>query len=310
MQRINDWLYVAELEVVPGKYGKNPFTAVWPQPGTVTGTTSIDYSVIANTPGFLSLTVHSEYMGAYPSQGDASYNFDTHTGQVMTVRDLFTSQGIDTFSRQVRRARLKTIDDFVAKLPRRGKAPKATADELATVDDQRQFYGDCHDLIANGKIEDDQLTLDKDKLTLVREECAPHAMQAEDDLGPFENSYRYAAIANLLSDYGRCRLVEQRTGCANPVRRPPVGVYRGTMGDHYAITLVVGTQTSRDGYFYDRIGKLIELGVHDEQNGSYRFDESPDNGPAAVFNLKPHDGGLKGTWTQSGTGKTLSIDLH
>lgn len=316
VQRINDWLFVAEVEAPPATDPRNPAKPIWPPSGIPDGVASLEYKVAANVPGWWSVTIFGEYMGAYPSAGEHTYNFDAHSGQILTVGVLFSPQGLATLTRNVHRARLKRLDDFVAKLPpekpRAADASPSTGDDEDAPTAQRMIYGDCRPLIADGRLAEDELKLTPDRLVVVREHCAAHVVQAFDDLGEFSNGFAYAELAPLLSGYGRCLLVQRRTDCATDARGRGIGVYRGTLGGRYPVTFVIDAESGRvNYYFYDRVGKLIALEPKALPQRGLRFTESPENGPKAVFDLMPRpDGHLVGTWTQEGTGKTLAVDLH
>ena len=319
-QRINTWLQAVELHKLPGRYRKTAFEDIWPTEGWQ-GTTSMDYEVVSNLPGFLSLVVSGEFMGAYPSQGASAYNFETASGFPIRLTDLFSGNGLATFRQRVSEARTRRIDAFLAGQTVPDSRASGTgasdglriSDDAETAEEQRSIYTDCRDSVAEADMAYDQLRLGRDELTVIRGHCAAHVNQAVDDLWDFENSYPYADLTPLLSDYGRCLLIDRRTDC--PARRQGLdrGVLHGRLGGRYPITFVV-QRVYDDGsigaaYFYDSQAKYIELQGQKGADGSYRFTERPESGVEAVFDLhlRP-DAGLSGSWTQKGK-PSLPVDL-
>ncbi|WP_244968176.1 hypothetical protein [Pseudomonas sediminis] len=54
----------------------------------------------------------------------------------------------------------------------------------------------------------------------------------------------YGELDADLSAYGRCLLLERRSDCQHPGDLEAGGVYWGKIGDHYPITIIIGTSQS------------------------------------------------------------------
>lgn len=309
-QNINTWLQAVSLQKLPGRYRKSAFEDIWPQEDDGwQGVNSMEFSVNSNEPGFLSLSIGYEYTAAYSSTHSQAYNFDAQSGQPLLLKDLFTAEGLQALRQQVSEQRVKRIEDFLA-----GKTLDndiKLRDEPEEAEEQRQIYQNCLPYVREDDLRYNDLVLEKDRLTLIREQCAPHVVQALDDLWEYKSSWRFETLGKQLSVYGRCLLIEKRTDCSRDDAQLSTGVWRGNLDSRYPITLVLEREESDGsvggGYFYDKYARYIELsGQRDAQRGLQLREPGP---PPATFSLAPGASGLEGTWQQKG-GKALPIELH
>lgn len=317
VRRINTYLHAMELEGLPGRFERSPFERIWPKDGEIWGTNSLDYRIDTEQPGFLSLTISGEYTGAYTSMGHVTYLFDLASGHPIGLSQLLTPAGLQRLGERFGRERRKRIEDYLAGIP----VPGGYTNELVSLspddhdersEEQRDMYRQCLPSRSKADLRYNRLQLDKQKLTLTGENCAPHVAQALDDLGEFANSVPYTELTEDLSPYGRCLLLEQRSDCHHPGDLKAGGVYWGKIGGRYPITLIVGTsQSSRpqsSSYFYDKYATRIELNGNDLLDGHLRLQESSDT--PATFDLHLQaDGSLRGTWQQDG-GRALPVELR
>ncbi|MFV3305073.1 hypothetical protein ACNFBT_07310 [Pseudomonas sp. NY15181] len=309
-QNINTWLQAVSLQKLPGRYRKVAFEDIWPQVDDGwQGITSLDYGVTSNEPGFLSLSIGYEYMAAYPSQHQQSYNFDAHSGQPVLLRDLFSADGLQWLRQQTSEQRAKRIEDFLA-----GKTVDKDIQlrsDPAEAEEQKQIYQECLPYVRGDDLAHNEVLLKKDSLTLVGVHCAPHVSQALDDLWDHSTTWRYDGLGKQLSDYGRCLLVDKKTDCARDGAPLSAGVWRGSLDGRYPITFVLEGEESDGslggGYFYDKHARYIELSGQRDAHGGLQLHES--GPPPATFVLSPNGPGWSGTWQQDGK-KALPIDLH
>lgn len=308
VQRINTYLQASVLEGLPGRFERSPFERIWPKDGEIWGTNSIDYAIDGQGPGYLSLSLTSEYTGAYTSMGTFTYQFDLASGQPIALAQLFSEVGLKKLGERMGRERGKRIKDFLAALPPPDEASTAPDDD-DHVEIQRSMYEECLPRRSQGELQYDRVQLGDDSLTLIAESCAAHAVRALDDLGDYPNSLPYVELADDLSAYGRCLLLEQRDNCQRPADLRAGGTYQGKIDGRYAITLVLkGGVFSSSSYFYDRYAKRIELSQQDAGAEHVRLREDGD--AAALFDLRLQpDGSLRGTWQQDG-GKALAVELR
>ena len=308
--RINTYLHSVELEKLPGRHRDAPFEEVWaemePPHHGVTGT---GFGVETNRPGFLSVRVYSEYMAAYPSTNTTTYNFDSRTGAPIALHRILTTDGLDRLRERTASTRLQRLDDFLAgkELPDGARLH----DDPESAADQKALYGDCRDSIAKDSLLGDEFALGDDGLTLAYGSCGGRWALAIDELAPFETAMPYDAMKDWLNEYGRCLLVDRGTDCESSPSGVEAGVYRGTIGGKYPITLVIANAVP-DGridaaYYYDKHATRIDLSSARQEDGVVVLDEA--GTPPARFELKWADGALKGHWTQQGK-KPLDVELR
>lgn len=308
-QRINTLLQVTQLKKFPGKYRQSPFEDITPQKDSPSGVDELDYTVNASTPSFLSLNIQGEYIGASVNPFSLNYNFDIKSGEPIALQDVFTSQGLTQFVQRVRTKRLKRLDDYLSKSSSKSSRKSGDDDQ----GDATQMYAECRKRFATDDLSFSLMSLSKDSLTVSADCATSHYQQAVmDELGTFDNSYPFAALHDLLNDYGRCLLIDQHTDCHREGSAPQSGVFHGSLDGRYPITLVfTPSGYGSSGYAYDKFGKFIELSGGLEEDGAYHFSEQPDKGPSAQFILRRQaDGSLKGSWKQDGKDKSMSVELH
>ncbi|UQY36653.1 hypothetical protein K8U54_09295 [Pseudomonas fulva] len=308
--RINTFLHAGELEALPGRFAKSPFEKVQPQKGQTIGVTNLDYRVLGQGPGFLSLAIDGEYTGAYTSQGTRTYNFDLASGRPIGLPQLLSADSRQRLQGELQAQRVKRLEDVLKALPPSTPANAGKlSDDDQQVEDQRAMYTECLSTRRDAGLDYDRLQLGSDGLTLVGESCASHALRALDDLGEFTSSFSYPALSDDLSPYGRCLLLEKRSDCTLPANSTLQGAYRGNLG-RYPVTLVIEQQYADHslsaGYFYDKHASLIRLGGELQQDSLTLLEGGE---PPAHFMLKRQaDGSLTGTW-QQGEKPPLTVKL-
>jgi predicted TPR repeat methyltransferase len=311
--RINTFLQASELEKLPGRYRHAAFEEVWPEEDSFHGTTRMDYVVGTNAPALLSVTIQRESMGAYPSSSSATYNFDARTGEVITLTTLFSPAGLAQLRERVAQQRLRVLDDFVAGKPVSAGSPDPLRlrSDAGEAEEQRELYRECRSHVAEDDLGYDDLALGESSLTLRREPCAPHVIQALDDLGDFGVTLSYEELRPQLDDHGRCLLLEQRADCRRRRSDLAAGVHHGEIGGRYPITLVLERVDPggaiQAAYFYDKHAARIPLRATRTDDGGVRLDEV--GPPPARFELRLVDGRLEGHWTQDGK-PSLEVDLR
>ncbi len=308
LERINTYLHAFELDGLPGRFEQSPFERVWPKDGEGHGVVSLDYEIHAKTPGFLSLDIIGEYYGAYLSLGRNSYAFALTDGLPLSLSELFSEPGMQQLRAQISRARVDRIETFIAAIPANGASEDEA--EMATI--QREIYGDCLPRHRNTTLDHDRLVLGQTQLTLIAERCSAHAVRALDDLGEFSNSFAYTELAEALSPYGRCLLLEQRSDCRDLSRPQISGVYRGAVDGRQRITLVIApyaSGVSRAVYFRDEDATKVTLSARPQPN-SGRVHLQEQGATPAMFELwLERDGELSGTWQEKG-GPRLPVELR
>jgi len=307
LERINIYLHAFELDGLPGRFKQSPFERIWPKEDGGHGRVSLDYEIHAKTPGFLSLDIIGEYYGAYLSLGRNSYAFALADGSPLSLSELFSESGLQRLRERVSQARIERIENFLARLP----ANSATEEEAESAAIQREIYEHCLPRHLDTNLAHDRLVLEQAQLTLIAERCSAHVVRALDDLDEFSNSFAYSELAEDLSSYGRCLLLEQRSDCRQLAKPQLGGVYRGVIESRHRITLAITPPdvegAARAAYFHNGDDGAIELVVrHDASRTLLR--ERRD--VPAMFELQlGRDGQLSGSWRKDG-GPPLPVNLR
>lgn len=309
IERINTYLHAVVLNGLPGRFERSPFERIWPKDGEIWGTNSIDYMIDGQGPGYLSLSVTGEYTGAYTSMGTFTYPFDLTSGRPIGLEQLFTPAGLQRLGERVGLERGQRIEAFLAELPPPADATAEPDEDDERIETQRDMYQECLPRRRSSDLQYNRVELHRDALVLIAEGCAPHVVQALDDLGEYSNSIPYAQLADDFSAYGRCLLLEQRSDCQRPADLRAGGAYHGKIDGRYAISLVLeGNVYASSSYFYDRYARQIELSRQNVSADQIRLHEGGDSPAVFDLHLQP-DGSLIGTWQQQG-GKALPVELR
>jgi uncharacterized protein YecT (DUF1311 family) len=298
--RINTFLQTQLLERIPGYEQENPFARVWPEKGSSNGLVSLDYTLAVEHPGILTVRVFREIYGAYLTSELDAYHFDATTGQLITLRHLLMPEGLARVDAEIRNMRLQKIDDFLAGKDVGGALLR---NDPLEAEEQQLVYQECRASIDNGHaVLDDELRLGQYSYELAREPCGPRAQWALLDLDLDAERY-FERDQELLSDYGRCLLIERRAYCRRGAGGLAPGVYLGSTADRDRITLVVEAVdwdgTPSGWYFYNERRERIALeGSRDEDGNPILIDT---DSSLATLRLRPRpNGGV--IWTEIGGG--------
>lgn len=113
-RKINLLLQLSELEVVKSKGINNIFKKISFDNGTIYGgKVSIDYKIHNNSKKALSIQFNESSCGATCSYWVKYYNFNSGTGELFQLKDLFTEQGYQAFYRI---AKIKRVANFKKEL--------------------------------------------------------------------------------------------------------------------------------------------------------------------------------------------------
>lgn len=298
--RINTFLQTQLLERIPGNEQENPFAQAWPEEGSSNGLVGLDYTLAVDHPGILTVRVFREFYQAYPTSVLNAYHFDATTGQLITLRHLLTPAGYARVDTEVRDERLRKIDDFLAGEDVGGALLRDTPPDA---EEQQALYKECGAYIGNEHpVLDDEFRLGQYSYKLVREPCGPRVQYALLDLDLDAERY-FERDEALLSDYGRCLLIERRAYCRRGEGGLAPGIYLGSTADRDRITLVVEAVnwdgTPSGWYFYNERRERIALEGSQDEDGNpilIDMDASP-----ATLQLRPRpNGGVIWTETRGG----------
>ena len=241
--RINSYLQFEVLERTPDDEQEDPFARVWPEGDSSNGLVSLDYTLSFEQPGILRVEIFREFYGAYLTSEIDAYHFDASTGQLITLRDLLTPEGLAQVNADIRASRLRQIDDFLAGREVNGARLRSDALEA---EEQQLLYQECRSsIVGEDAVRDDAFRLGRYSYELVREPCGPKAQWALLDLD-LSVDRGFDMEPELLNEYGRCLLLERRARCQRSENVPAPAARRASTVDRdsQANTTVSPAKTS------------------------------------------------------------------
>ncbi len=318
-EKINTWLQLTHLEIVPGMFKKHPFEKI--AFDSTDCCASVDFykwdKFSVKTDKILSLAVHGIGTGAYSEDFVHFENFDLTTGNPIVVSDLFSQDGLRNIGEVLDLKVRREIRNFLVEL-KNNVNDKTLSDEHRELSQhQIDLYEDCLDHKIWGNIRMYEMYFSADSIYFERGRCSNHAMRAMDDLYTFKNSFKITQIQDLLSDYGKFLLLPDSKKVE--YKSSPQGkVYKGTINKSRVTALVPNIDTDDHSlniyYWYDRYRIPIEWSgklVNDEfilSEGEY--EEVPNWSPLATINAKWSNGKIIGTWTNTKTREVYKLELE
>jgi hypothetical protein len=208
--KINNTLVADFLRIDPKKVRKSIFEAVWPQQkDAMPELSEIDWIVHTNKPGLLSIDVGALGCGAYCEYFDTYYTFDLKTGERLTLKQLFTKEGllllrdsVNAYKKQVLQTNIQSHEGLV-----RDTTLQLTADNIQDEKNAIELYQDCLDKGGIETIEDCAFYL-RGNLIIRLERCSAHYNRNLDDLGDIECSFDYTSLKPYLTPYGQQLLLK------------------------------------------------------------------------------------------------------
>jgi hypothetical protein len=246
---------------------------------------------VTQTAQRLDIHLGAEGCGAYCESFEKNYHFLTATGQSFTAGDMFDPKGKQKVESMIRTRISTKIKNFLAKIT---KAKDETALE------QKEMYQGC---LANAAYWGmNNFSLDAKGITFTNERCSNHAAQAIDNLGEFTERFTLQELTASMNNFGKALIADHPT----PPLLEPVGIFRGTLGGKYPITVFIQT-INDDGsltgfYWYDKQQKPLTLG------GTYHNALMSLQADKETFTLTYTNNTLNGAW-QQGKNTPLEVKL-
>ena len=317
--KINNQLFTRMLGVMaprqPGAY----LTGV-----DIEGTERQQFSVSRNDGRVLTIVFDIEGCGAHCENYNVIYSFDARNGQLITVSNLFTPDGLRELALRMGKEQVSRYRQQLVRLNQELKVAKTkdNADDLADINDRIEFTTNClseetgeadmpaatsASLLQSAQHYRYELADRGIKVTVGR--CSNHAMRALDDVNEVTLALPYAGLAPHLSEYGKAVLLNE--GQAHASESIYGQLLRGTLAGKTAITMLLEKDADNavsGTYFYDKFRAPIPL--KGTLNGpTLELKEQVEGKPEteATFHLTKTGDGLKGLWISKAGKKQFDV---
>lgn len=311
-RRINDALFSHYLQRLSGK---DPYltlkSAVTPKEGAPVAIPFLDYAVVENNHKYITLTIQSEYCGAYCEYGNASHSFDVTHGTRIQLEDIFLPKALAQLEKEVKTDIRSTINALIKE---QKKNPVPIEQQNEDYVDYQEFYGSCWVMSDSSTLDFTKaFSLKNGKLVFQNGRCSNHAGRALDELGEFITEIALEKYIDLLTPYGKSLLIEKETATIAPPPRFFGRMLYGTINNKLPIAIHVNCYgTSAYGaYYYTKFGQPLELyGTCEKSNiRSVQLTFNSDNAPKEEIKLTLKNGQYQGNWWSEGKNLPIVIEL-
>jgi hypothetical protein len=152
------------------------------------GLINLSYEITYNSYGLLSLSIFSEGCGAYCSSSETYFNFDTKTGQKITISDLLVTEKLDSFRNIVFADKVKALTQYKIE---ESNLSNLNIDSTTVNWALEQVDENC---INSVKIDDFSLSSFNIEINDICE--FPHAIRSQEP--SYELKYSYSFISHFL----------------------------------------------------------------------------------------------------------------
>ena len=129
------------------------------------GYSMINYKIVVNNTKLLSIEFEIESTGAYSTYYNQYYNFDSRTGEVVTLKDIISYRGRDSLSNFLEKERKKRISAFI-------KENYEDSEDSTFI---KETYAGC---LKKGDVE--KIFIKQNSILFYKELCFPHVARPYD----------------------------------------------------------------------------------------------------------------------------------
>lgn len=319
-EKINIFLQLENLNLLPGVYKTHPFEKVAPDEKNCCASTEFYEWKQYKTPNtILSLQLTGEATGAYPEGFENYYNFDLQTGNPILLGDIFSAQGLAKIDETTGRRIRNEINAYLRKLRQELKSPRLKKEAKDDLREKESMYQSCVESIGKGDLKDYEYYFSNQSITFIKGRCSPHALRAIDDLWEFENKFSYQEIENYLTNYGKSLMKGTKFSYLSAT--PEAKLFKGKINGKLPITAII-TKVYEDSsltmqYWYDNQKTPIELNGNFKDNhftlveNDYHNEEKAEWIPKANIQADwINNNKIIGTWTNYQTKEVLKFELE
>lgn len=318
-ENINTFLQLNYLELLPGTYKKHPFENVATDRPTRfedNHSTIGFYNWTQNpTPGnVLSLSMECEYTGAYSESATTYHNFDSRTGQLISLSSIIKKEELNRFNQLLNDKVKQKVTDFLSTV-------KIALTTLDSIKDKEEYSRHTEQISMYNYCMEDNDAYDskyynfyflKDSLHFVRERCSVHANMAIDDLYEMDMAFSYSQMDRYFSAYGKNLISNTSEIIKNET--PEGKLFKGKLGSLSisAYLKEINVDGSLDMvYWYDKYKIPIEWDGHLTDNHFTLEESSPDSDSHLIATIEANwaNDKITGSWTNAKTKQVLKLEL-
>jgi|KBSSwiS6_1023812.scaffolds.fasta_scaffold01408_2 hypothetical protein len=196
-KKINTYLQTTILETTLIKSGtKTLFDEIRyiPMEDSVgqSGYTSMNYSILINSTDILSLQFDFETMGAYPEYHKGYYNFNSKTGQLITIKNILTETGLKKISMELIKIRSERINDWINEMDTTYNT-RSDGEDSSFIAEK---FAEC-----NSSSDSANISIRQGSIVFYKEYCFPHVVRPYDTDLDIKFTYKY--LLNYLTPFGK-----------------------------------------------------------------------------------------------------------
>jgi hypothetical protein len=307
--KINAFLQLTLLNKLITPETSDPFEAL------EQGTSFLNYQVLRNDARVLSLRFAFEGCGAYCENYDLYFSFNSESGEVITVRDIFTEEGYNSAKWKIAEERKSLLQKEINRAKEQigptadstGARQQRNEEISTTLADQITLYEDCLERRDSGDVDTDSFYLSDSSVWFIGERCSNHAMRAIDDLDQFEDELKLVWLESRLNRYGKYLfgLGSKKNGNIERFK-----IYSGTIAGKYPIWFFVNTTGPETlfAYCYQKYGVIIELRNNGDSQPMALTEISPEGDEIGKINISKSGGGYSGKYINT-SGEELNFKV-
>lgn len=252
--------HIIQMQVIRKSHkvaGKKFFSEMKDETGY--GTMSLGYQILTNNHSIFSIVFHDETVSAYPDYHTYYYTFNSATGEIISLEELFTTAGLKHLKNH-------TNSIFNENIKRNYQN---FWDELSEVERQDQVdylfqLTECnanHEILKFG-VRDTDFLVEKDR-------CFPHVIQAHDVSWSCEVPFK-KLYSDDLSEAGKTLLVEKQPfkSTTSHLNKEVITLH-GKIDGKYSFNMYLERSGDliRAEYWYTKFGNVIDLGGEITEHG-------------------------------------------
>lgn len=203
---INASLLFNVLDIEKDSVKQSIFENVWDTEGQrLARLTFTQFSINYNSGNILSLDIATEGCGAYCEEFSYHFNYDTRTGESISLDSLFTEDGLKLLSQTIAKWQR---DKIVAHIQLLASTKTTNEEDSIRSIDAIEMYNQCLERYNDVYLGKETIAtypgcvITSNSITIFGDRCSAHVNRALDDIGQFQYELAVKNYRKYLSPYG------------------------------------------------------------------------------------------------------------